>query len=130
MPLYGGISAVLFFAAMGLPGMCGFIGEVMVVLSAWKFAPGGQQWSHHLLGCCRGGGRADGGVTSCGRSSAVFMGQPVLQELRRHHRVELCWRGAAGRAGGGAGVLPQLFVLNWMEPERHGTWSIRGLLPL
>jgi NADH-quinone oxidoreductase subunit M len=44
MPLYGGISAVIFFAAMGLPGMCGFIGEVMVVLSAWKFAPGGQQW--------------------------------------------------------------------------------------
>jgi NADH:ubiquinone oxidoreductase subunit 4 (subunit M) len=41
MPLYGGISAVLFFAAMGLPGMCGFVGEFMVVLSAWNFAPGG-----------------------------------------------------------------------------------------
>jgi NADH-quinone oxidoreductase subunit M len=44
MPLYGGISALIFFAAMGLPGMCGFIGEVMVVLSVWTFAPGGQQW--------------------------------------------------------------------------------------
>ncbi len=44
MPMYGGISAVMFFAAMGLPGMCGFIGEVMVVLSTWTFAPGGQQW--------------------------------------------------------------------------------------
>jgi NADH:ubiquinone oxidoreductase subunit 4 (subunit M) len=44
MPLYGGISAIIFFAAMGLPGLCGFIGEVMVVLSAWKFAPNGQQW--------------------------------------------------------------------------------------
>jgi NADH-quinone oxidoreductase subunit M len=44
MPLYGGISAVIFFAAMGLPGMCGFVGEFMVVLSAWNFAPGGQQW--------------------------------------------------------------------------------------
>jgi NADH-quinone oxidoreductase subunit M len=43
MPLYGGISAVLFFAAMGLPGMCGFVGEFMVVLSAWNFAPGGHQ---------------------------------------------------------------------------------------
>ncbi len=39
MPLYGGISAVIFFAAMGLPGMCGFVGEFMVVLSAWNFAP-------------------------------------------------------------------------------------------
>ena len=30
MPLYGGISAIIFFAAMGLPGMCGFVGEFMV----------------------------------------------------------------------------------------------------
>ncbi len=37
MPLYGGISAIVFFAAMGLPGMCGFVGEFMVVLSAWNF---------------------------------------------------------------------------------------------
>jgi NADH-quinone oxidoreductase subunit M len=39
MPLYGGISAVIFFAAMGLPGMCGFVGEFMVVLSTWNFSP-------------------------------------------------------------------------------------------
>jgi NADH-quinone oxidoreductase subunit M len=39
MPLYGGISAIIFFAAMGLPGMCGFVGEFMVVLSAWNFTP-------------------------------------------------------------------------------------------
>jgi NADH-quinone oxidoreductase subunit M len=38
MPLYGGISAVIFFAAMGLPGMCGFIGEAMVVLATWNFS--------------------------------------------------------------------------------------------
>jgi NADH-quinone oxidoreductase subunit M len=39
MPLYSGISAIIFFAAMGLPGMCGFVGEFMVVLSTWNFAP-------------------------------------------------------------------------------------------
>src|SRR6202022_2117036 len=39
MPLYGGISAIIFFAAMGLPGLCGFVGEFMVVLSAWNFRP-------------------------------------------------------------------------------------------
>ncbi len=38
MPLYGGVSAIIFFAAMGLPGMCGFVGEVMVVLAAWNFS--------------------------------------------------------------------------------------------
>ncbi len=36
MPLYGGISAVIFFAAMGLPGLCGFVGEFMVVVAAWS----------------------------------------------------------------------------------------------
>ncbi|HLJ96670.1 MAG TPA: NADH-quinone oxidoreductase subunit M, partial [Gemmataceae bacterium] len=38
MPLYGGISALIFFAAMGLPGMCGFVGEFMVVLSTWNYS--------------------------------------------------------------------------------------------
>jgi NADH-quinone oxidoreductase subunit M len=37
MPLYAGVSAVIFFAAMGLPGMCGFVGEFMVVLSTWNY---------------------------------------------------------------------------------------------
>lgn len=39
MPLYGGISAIIFFAALGLPGLCGFIGEVMVVLATFYTYP-------------------------------------------------------------------------------------------
>jgi NADH-quinone oxidoreductase subunit M len=38
MPLYGGISALIFFAAMGLPGLCGFVGEFMVVLATWNYS--------------------------------------------------------------------------------------------
>ena len=38
MPRYTGLSAGIFFAGLGLPGMCGFIGEVFVVLSAWQFS--------------------------------------------------------------------------------------------
>jgi NADH-quinone oxidoreductase subunit M len=38
MPVYSGISFVIFFAALGLPGLCGFIGEVMVTLSVWKYS--------------------------------------------------------------------------------------------
>jgi NADH-quinone oxidoreductase subunit M len=37
MPLYGGLSAIIFFAALGLPGLCGFVGEFFVVLSSWNF---------------------------------------------------------------------------------------------
>jgi NADH-quinone oxidoreductase subunit M len=28
----------IFFGGMGLPGLCGFVGEVMVTLSAWNFS--------------------------------------------------------------------------------------------
>jgi NADH-quinone oxidoreductase subunit M len=38
MPVYGGLSAGIFFAGLGLPGMCGFIGEVMTVLASWQFS--------------------------------------------------------------------------------------------
>jgi NADH-quinone oxidoreductase subunit M len=37
MPVYSGIAVGIFFAALGLPGLCGFIGEVLVVLSVWNF---------------------------------------------------------------------------------------------
>lgn len=40
MPAFSGASAVLFFASLGLPGLCGFVGEFLVILSAWNFCPG------------------------------------------------------------------------------------------
>jgi NADH-quinone oxidoreductase subunit M len=39
MPLYSGLAAGIFFAGLGLPGLCGFIGEVFVILSTWNFSP-------------------------------------------------------------------------------------------
>lgn len=38
MPVYSGISMGIFFAALGLPGLCGFIGEVLVVLGTWAYS--------------------------------------------------------------------------------------------
>jgi NADH-quinone oxidoreductase subunit M len=38
MPVYSGLAIGIFFAGLGLPGLCGFIGEVLVVLSVWKFS--------------------------------------------------------------------------------------------
>jgi NADH-quinone oxidoreductase subunit M len=40
MPLYGALSYVIFFGSMGLPGLCGFVAEVFVVLAAFNYAPG------------------------------------------------------------------------------------------
>jgi NADH-quinone oxidoreductase subunit M len=39
MPLYSGLAVVIFFAGLGLPGLCGFVGEVMTVLSTWNYSP-------------------------------------------------------------------------------------------
>ena len=33
------MSAILFFASMGLPGLCGFVGEFFVMMAAWNFSP-------------------------------------------------------------------------------------------
>ena len=40
MPVYTGVTALAFFAAMGLPGLSGFISEVLVLLGAWQRYPG------------------------------------------------------------------------------------------
>ncbi len=38
MPIYSGLAIGIFFAGLGLPGLCGFIGEVLVVLSVWEYS--------------------------------------------------------------------------------------------
>jgi NADH-quinone oxidoreductase subunit M len=38
MPGYGAVSFLIFFGSMGLPGLCGFIAEVFVVLAAFNYS--------------------------------------------------------------------------------------------
>ncbi len=38
MPVYSGLAIGIFFAGLGLPGLCGFIGEVFVTLSVWNYS--------------------------------------------------------------------------------------------
>lgn len=39
MPVYGAVSFLIFFGSMGLPGLCGFIAEAFVVISAFNYSP-------------------------------------------------------------------------------------------
>ena len=39
MPVYTGIMTVAFFGSLGLPGMSGFIGEVLALMGAWRVYP-------------------------------------------------------------------------------------------
>jgi NADH-quinone oxidoreductase subunit M len=38
MPVFSAFSMGIFFAALGLPTLCGFIGEVLVVLGVWAYS--------------------------------------------------------------------------------------------
>src|SRR5574341_930852 len=39
MPVYTGVTAIAFFAALGLPGLSAFISEVLVLLGTWQKYP-------------------------------------------------------------------------------------------
>jgi NADH-quinone oxidoreductase subunit M len=39
MPLASGLALVLALASLGLPGLCGFVGEILVLLPTWTFNP-------------------------------------------------------------------------------------------
>jgi NADH-quinone oxidoreductase subunit M len=39
MPVYTGVTAIAFFAALGLPGLSAFISEALVLLGAWQRYP-------------------------------------------------------------------------------------------
>ncbi|MGE5608377.1 MAG: complex I subunit 4 family protein [Bacillota bacterium] len=42
MPVYTGYSTVAFFANLGLPGLCGFVGEILTLLGAFQAAKPGS----------------------------------------------------------------------------------------
>ena len=56
MPVYTGLSTLAFFANLGLPGLCGFVGEVLVLIGTFAAAaPGSVLYGHaqsvgHLAG--------------------------------------------------------------------------------
>jgi len=64
MPIYAGFSALAMFATLGLPGLCGFVGEVMVLLGTFgaarpdsilihgHYATPSQIYPLAILACC------------------------------------------------------------------------------
>jgi len=37
MPIYGAVSFLIFFGSMGLPGLCGFVAEIFVILASFNY---------------------------------------------------------------------------------------------
>jgi NADH-quinone oxidoreductase subunit M len=120
MPLYGGISAVIFVAAMGLPGMCGFVGEFWVVLSAWNFKP--WNWA--------AGGQVFAIITALTvvitaayilwTLQRVYLGQnPAYKDYKDITLRELCCIVPLVVLSILLGVWPNL-LFSWMEPSVTG----------
>jgi NADH-quinone oxidoreductase subunit M len=112
MPLYGGISAVIFFAAMGLPGLCGFVGEFMVVLGTW-----GYDKTFAVLAALTVVLTAAYILWTIQR---VFMGEnPAYKRFSDIDLRELACIVPLVVLAILFGILPAL-ILNWMEPSVTG----------
>ena len=115
MPLYGGISAIIFFAAMGLPGMCGFVGEFMVVLATLELQPKVFAVLAALTVVLTA-------AYILWTLQRVFMGdEPGVQGLSGHRpcanwSASCRWWSSSVRPGRVARYL----LLNWMEPSVTG----------
>ena len=109
MPVYGGVSVVIFFAGLGLPGLCGFIGEIFTVLAAFKFQP--------AIGVIA----ALGVVLTAGyilwTIQRVFLGGSTQYEgTKEITRWELLTVTPLILLALGLGVYPNL-LLSWMGPD-------------
>jgi NADH-quinone oxidoreductase subunit M len=110
MPVYGGISAIIFFAAMGLPGLCGFIGEVMVVLATWNFS-----WVFAILAALTVVLTAGYVLWTIQRvflgTNEAYKDYPDITPRELLCAVPLVILSVA------LGILPSQLVLNWVEPS-------------
>ena len=99
MPLYGAISYIIFFGSMGLPGLCGFVAEVFVVLAAFNYSPdpGGPG---------RRGRDPDGRLHPLDHPARLPGPERGLEGPARHGSPRDRHRRAAGRADDRHGRLP------------------------
>jgi NADH-quinone oxidoreductase subunit M len=110
MPLYGGLSAVIFFAAMGLPGMCGFVGEFMVVLATWNYSK--------LFAVLAAATVVLTAAYILWTVQRVFMGvNPAYKNYPDINLRELACVLPLVVLSVLLGILPSQLLLNWMEPS-------------
>ena len=112
MPVYAGLSAAIFFAGLGLPGMCGFIGEVMTVLASWQFSK--------ILAAIAAGGVILTAGYILWTLQRVFLGVPVEpgagRELADINKREMVCAVTLVALAVILGVYPQL-LFSFMEPS-------------
>lgn len=122
MPLYGGISAIIFFAALGLPGLCGFVGEFMVVLSTWYF--------NQLFAILAALTVVVTAAYILWTMQRVYLGtNPAYKDYKDITMRELLCIIPLVVLCVALGVLPGQLVLNWMEPHVTGLIDSFVMMP-
>jgi NADH-quinone oxidoreductase subunit M len=121
MPLYCGISAIIFFAGLGLPGLCGFVGEFMVILSTWNF----ETLAHPYAGKVFALLAALTVVLTAGyilwTLQRVYLGtNPAYKNYKDITPRELLVAIPLVILAVAYGLFPQQLLLNWMEPHVTG----------
>jgi NADH-quinone oxidoreductase subunit M len=120
MPLYGGISAIIFFAAMGLPGMCGFVGEFMVILGTWNFHPSNFPYAGQVFAILAALTVVLTAAYILWTLQRVFLGQnPAYKDFPEIDFRELLCIVPLVVLAVLLGVWPNL-LLSWMEPSVTG----------
>ena len=110
MPLYGALSYVIFFGSMGLPGLCGFVAEVFVVIAAFNYAPGLAVLAAAAVILTAGYILWTIQRVFLGRSEA-WKGLPDMNLREIVIAVPMVVLTVA------MGVFPQWLILNWMSPS-------------
>ncbi|HWE40740.1 MAG TPA: NADH-quinone oxidoreductase subunit M [Isosphaeraceae bacterium] len=118
MPVYGAVSFLIFFGSMGLPGLCGFVAEVFVVLAAF-----GYQYEQNVFPV----------LAICAAAAVILTAGYILWTLQRVFlgRSEQ-YRGLPDMTPREnliaaplvlltvlLGVLPTPMLLGWMGPSVH-----------
>lgn len=113
MPFYGGVSAIIFFAAMGLPGMCGFVGEMFVVLATWNYSK--------VLAVLAALTVVLTAAYILWTVQRVYMGvNPAYKDYKDMTPREVLIAAPILIASVALGVLPNQLLLAWMEPSVTG----------
>ena len=121
-PGYGGLALLCFLGGMGLPGLCGFIGELMVVLGVFQAAgPGGVGAAQYGTIITLGSIAASGVILTAAyilwMYQRVFMGRqrPEYSHFAPITPREYFILGTLGIASIVFGVYPML-VFNLTDP--------------
>jgi NADH-quinone oxidoreductase subunit M len=132
-PGYGGLSLVCFLAGMGLPGLCGFIGEVMVVLGVFQAgADSGIGASSKCVVYTLGTISASGVILTAGyilwMFQRVFMGRqrPEYAHFEPIKPREYFILGTLGIASVVFGLFP-ILVFNLTDPTVNKILGIFGI---